>query len=289
MKKRFIALACAASILGSSALSLPISGHAEEAAEIPVVQMEKSKALAHEPESEITGEIAVIAGEHPIHVNITMYSSEKPVVYYDTDLTASEGSSQTKYVFLVDYSEYPDQAQLAEFQNTYTADYLTGVYSSCYQVTISAPDTDGAVYEEKPVLIADFHADANVKNKTTYTYNVQFSTDQQQPVLYEVPSVNMQDGSADISRNISMLWKPYTLGDVDENDKIDMTDAYLILIYSSYLSLGTTPDMEINTDAADVDENGKIDMTDAYLTLIYTSYLALGNKMTLEEFLASRL
>ena len=73
MKIRFLSLICAASVLGTTTLLLPISGSAEEDGTVTtVVQMERSKALAYEPENEITGEIALIVDEHPIHVNITM-------------------------------------------------------------------------------------------------------------------------------------------------------------------------------------------------------------------------
>ncbi len=290
MKKRLLALACAAVAFGSVVLPQTcVAAAAEGDGGITVVQIEKSKALAYQPESEITGEIAIVVAEHPVHVNITMYSSERPVVYYDVDLTASENTSPTKYIFPVDHSEYPIQERLSEFQNTYTEAYFTGVYSSCYQVTISVPDTEDAIYTEESVLVADPHADAVVTGKTRYIYTVNFDENMEQAVSAGEPSVSINDGNAEIRRNISMLWKPYALADADDNGVIDMTDAYLILLYNSYISAGGKPNFEINTDAADVDKDGSITMQDAYLTLLYTSYCSAGMKFTFEEFMASDL
>ena len=57
-----------------------------------------------------------------------------------------------------------------------------------------------------------------------------------------------------------------TFGDVNGDDKIDSTDARLVLQYA----VGKIDDTAITTAVADVDGNGKVDSTDARLILQYT-------------------
>lgn len=85
---------------------------------------------------------------------------------------------------------------------------------------------------------------------------------------------------------------PTMVGDADMNGKIEMNDAYRVLIYASNRALGNSEymlypdDMLINHYLLllmDVDENGEVNMTDAYWILIYSSYCALGVEKTWDE------
>lgn len=288
MFQKIVAL-CSASLLCGTMTMTPWTVSAEEAVDCPSITMAKCDALSTQPESKITGEIAVLVHDYPIHVTITMYSSEKPVTYYDTDLAPQEGTTSTEYIFLVDYSEYPSPDQLPTFDKQYTSDFLDGTYSSSYSVTITAPDTDNAVYTEESVLIADPHAESAVTGNTRYSYDVTFSETQEVPVIVHDPEVLVADGNAAVNRSIELLWAPYTLGDVDDNGEYTINDAYLILMYSSYLSAGATPDFDIVVEAADVDGNGIISINDAFLTLSYCSRISAGYSETFEEFLAEQL
>lgn len=86
-------------------------------------------------------------------------------------------------------------------------------------------------------------------------------------------------------------------GDVDFNGKVEMIDAYNVLIYNSKVSLGQSPvfcespiDPYQETLAfflADVDTcsdtgkaGGSISMNDAYYVLMYNSYQSLGQKVS---------
>lgn len=111
------------------------------------------------------------------------------------------------------------------------------------------------------------------------------------PLCIGSTPVKNSDGS-NLTQHILVGMK----GDVNFNGKVDMTDAYNVLLYNSKASIGQTPvfcdhptDPYQETLAyflADVDTcsksgktGGKISMTDAYHVLIYTSYQALGQKI----------
>lgn len=286
MKKNAIALACAAALSVCTTISAFSASADENVSALTTVMMPRSAALAFQPESKITGEIAIVLENHPVHVNITLYSDEKPSVYYDTDLIPEEDAGMTEYVFPVNFSEYPDQSQLDAFQNTYTADYFSGVYTSCYCVTITTIDLNQTEYQDEAVLIADFHADPVVSGTTKQVYEMTFSEEQEEDFLVGTPVVEITDGNAEISRSVSMRWQSCALGDVDEDGSITLADAYLILMYDSYRAVGIEPDFEkFVIEAADVTHDGAINLTDAYHTMMYNSMLAIGETFTFEEYL----
>ncbi|MCD8219722.1 MAG: dockerin type I domain-containing protein [Ruminococcus sp.] len=297
MKKTIPALCCAG-ILCTMTVASPWTVSADSSS-IPTVVMKKSDALYFEvnsnsgststkllPDSQITGEISVIVHDHPIHVVISRQSSEAPVVYYETDLAPKSGTTATEYVFLMDYSELPQDA--SQFDKTYTADFLTGVYSSAYAITITVPDSSGdAVYTESDLLIADWHTEEAISGVTRYQYNVTFSEDTKEAVVSSEKAAVISDGSALLEREVQLLWAPYTLGDVDNNGKIDIIDAYNILVYYATLAAtGSLPE-DANFDAADVDLDGEITIFDAYTVLIYYAKTSAGYETTLEEIVES--
>ncbi len=78
------------------------------------------------------------------------------------------------------------------------------------------------------------------------------------------------------------------MGDINQNNDVDMNDAYQILLFSSYMAAGDdgytfSNDGDIEKELllrslADVDKDNKITMQDAYYVLLYSSYRAAGNK-----------
>lgn len=97
---------------------------------------------------------------------------------------------------------------------------------------------------------------------------------------------------------ISVLPKPdYMKGDLNQDGKVLLVDAYEVLMYSSYMALGVTDytfagslgldaSMEENLFlAADVDENGEIQLSDAYNILMYSSLEAIGTPKTWDELI----
>lgn len=73
---------------------------------------------------------------------------------------------------------------------------------------------------------------------------------------------------------------PYALGDVDGDEKVDSTDASMILVDYALLSTGKD---SILTDeqhkAGDIDDDGKVDSTDASRVLEYYAYLSTGGQI----------
>ncbi len=78
----------------------------------------------------------------------------------------------------------------------------------------------------------------------------------------------------------------YTLGDVNDDGRIDSSDATSILQQYSIASTGGSYTItEIQQKAADVNKDGKIDATDATNVLQYYSYISTGGTESFENFL----
>ncbi len=204
----------------------------EQQPTVKTIQLDKSDRLSGTggtkpiPESQITGRISISVQDNPVHLKVTKYSSEKPSVYYDLDLAPAEDADITEYVLLLDYNEVPLDPSL--FRNTYTTQALTCTYASVYNVTISEPATDDAVFEDKNVIIADPKSEASVVGNSTYYYSVTFPDGMDTPVsATSARSEITDDGDWNVSREISLLYRPYALGDVDNSGKIDATDTFL--------------------------------------------------------------
>ncbi len=75
-------------------------------------------------------------------------------------------------------------------------------------------------------------------------------------------------------------------GDLNDDGKIDATDATLVLVNYSLLSTGEKMQLtESQQKAADVNGDGKIDASDATMILQYYSYLSTGGKDSFADFL----
>jgi len=78
----------------------------------------------------------------------------------------------------------------------------------------------------------------------------------------------------------------FSLGDVNDDGKIDATDATLVLVNYSLLSTGEKMQLtESQQKAADVNGDGKIDASDATMILQYYSYLSTGGDLVFKEFM----
>ena len=291
MFQKILAGLTAAAICSAAAGTL-WTASAEESTR-KTVQMEKSAALFYESngvqkpisESEITGRIVVAVQDYPVHVTITRYSIEEPVEYYDTDITPDPDADVTEFVFLTDRCEWtPDASQ---FDHTYTSDKLNRTYTSVYHVSISEPKTDGAVFEDENVIIADSHAEADISGNSVYTYQVSFSEDMKTPVSATDPTTEVSaEGSLEVSRDIALLYKPYTLGDADDDGEINARDVSLLLTYAARSSLGM-PDMEgVTPEACDVNQDGVVNANDAVYLLTYCGCIGVGEDVTLEDVVA---
>lgn len=303
MKRSISALLCAACLCTSAWIS-PFSALAEEPTEeetTPVVEMPWSKALYYDvtdengnvtkkplPESQIMGEISVIIHDNPVMVTISHQSAEGPVIYYQDELKPQEGSAVTDYRYALSYSECPQDP--SQFETVYQADFLNNIYSSAYTITISALDTKGTVYTEEGILIADPHAEDTISGKTQYVYDLTFSDDEENPVQAEAGDAQFTPaGGVVLNRRVQMLWKSYSLGDIDNNGNIDISDAYQILNYYATIFAGGTLPEGSNEKAADVDADGTISINDAFLTLKYYSVRFAGRDITFTDFLKEEL
>lgn len=276
---------------------LPVQ--AEETVE--TITWEKSDALYFEvrdesgnvsvrplPDSKITGQIAVTVHDVAVHVTITGISSEGTSLYYDVDLAPQADVSATCYIFLLDYSEVP--LDPSQFENTYTSPYLTQVYNAAYQITISNPDNSVHTYTESSLVIADPHAEPTITGTTQYAYDITTATG-------DTYAVSASGAVADVSetrdltvtRNLQFLQPPYTLGDVDDNQQINTTDAYHALQIYAGDSAGVTEDIDgILREAADVNKDGQVNTTDAFFILLYYANISAGQDVTLDDVVNQR-
>ena len=234
------------------------------------------------------GEISVIIHDNPVMVTISHQSAEGPVIYYQDELKPQEGSAVTDYRYALSYSECPQDP--SQFETVYQADFLNNIYSSAYTITISALDTKGTVYTEEGILIADPHAEDTISGKTQYVYDLTFSDDEENPVQAEAGDAQFTPaGGVVLNRRVQMLWKSYSLGDIDNNGNIDISDAYQILNYYATIFAGGTLPEGSNEKAADVDADGTISINDAFLTLKYYSVRFAGRDITFTDFLKEEL
>ena len=126
--------------------------------------------------------------------------------------------------------------------------------------------------------------------KTQYVYDLTFSDDEENPVQAEADDAQFTPaGGVVLNRRVQMLWKSYSLGDIDNNGNIDISDAYQILNYYATIFAGGTLPEGSNEKAADVDADGTISINDAFLTLKYYSVRFAGRDITFTDFLKEEL
>ncbi|MDE7225291.1 MAG: hypothetical protein K2N49_00255 [Ruminococcus sp.] len=82
----------------------------------------------------------------------------------------------------------------------------------------------------------------------------------------------------------------YPMGDVDDNLKVDASDATMILVEYGLLSTGKDSMFsEEQRNAGDIDGDGKVDSTDASKVLEYYAYLSTGGQLTrMKDWLEQR-
>lgn len=263
----------------------------EDQPTVKTIQLDKSDRLTGTggnkpiPESQITGRLSISVQKYPVHLKVTKYSSEKPSDYYDLDLAPADDADITEYVLQLDYNEVPLDPSL--FKNTYTSQALTCTYASVYHVTISEPATDGAVFEDNNVIIADPKSEASVVGNSTYFYDVTFPEEMETPVsATSARSVVTDDGDWNVSREVSLLYHPYSLGDVDNNGNIDATDTFYLMYYIALCAVGQEPPAEAIPEACDIDKNGTVDSTDLFYLMVYIAYGGAGMSLTFEQIVA---
>lgn len=79
--------------------------------------------------------------------------------------------------------------------------------------------------------------------------------------------------------------KELSAGDINGDDKIDSTDASLILAEYSLLSTSTGEFTEAMKKSADINKDGLTDSADASLILVYYGYTSTGGTDNIEKFI----
>ncbi|WP_456108129.1 dockerin type I repeat-containing protein [Ruminococcus sp.] len=283
-----------ASVLCGTMLGTLWAASAEET-DAPVkktVECAKSAALTTDvpkpvPDSQITGRIVVEVQDYPVHVTVQKLTPEGTPTYYDMNLSPAEDADITAYVLLVDYCECPQNP--AEFPHTYTSPSLTCIYNSVYHVSVSEPDTDGAVFEDDSVLIADPHMEASVSGNSTYTYAVSFPEQMTEPVSASEPTAEVTaEGNLQVSRDISLLYRPFVTGDTDGSGAIDTTDVFYLMYYVASKSAGVAVPENVKPAACDIDGNGLVDSTDAFYLMLYCAYAGIGKTTSFADLVAGK-
>lgn len=210
------------------------------------------------------GDLTVnVQTERDIRVKIVKQTKEGSITYYNT-LLEDAGT----YHFWLDSCEY---------------DMDSGEYLSTFSVTVLDEKDSGCAYTENDLLVYDPGFSTEVTG-SAFTWSV--SSVEAETRQANGTAIATMTGSVWTSSNdVTLQYIPYTLGDLDNSGKIDMTDAYRTLMYSSYIALGQEPSFTDGSSvlaensafaAADINKNLKIEMVDAYYILMYSSYSALG-------------
>ncbi len=130
------------------------------------------------------------------------------------------------------------------------------------------------------------------KNTPYGDYEVYFLTshedDPDQPYSNVYMKLESGGNSPAIIPNVKNMYIKVTganKGDVNNDGKIDATDATEILADYSLTSTGNDSSLDENQFfAADVDENSTADSNDASVILAYYSYISTGGEMSISEF-----
>ncbi len=203
--------------------------------------------------------------ERDIRVKIDKQTSEGAIGYYDT-LLEDAGT----YYFRLDSCEY---------------DITTENYLSVFSVTVLDEKDSGCAYTQD-LLVYDPGFSTEV-TESAYTWSVS-SVEAETRVATATTTPAAMEGSIWTgTSNVTLQYIPYTLGDVNDNDTVEMIDAYNTLLYNSIVSAGGETSFTENGSvleenaafsAADVNKNGVIDMVDAYYILMYNSVQSAGGK-----------
>lgn len=254
-KKQHIALALAAAILTGAVL--PAIGVSAE--ETPIAIPESSYLM------DKTGTLSMtVQGGRTLRVKIEKNTLDGVISYYDTIL-----EEDGVYNFTLDSCEYNLDTQ---------------AYDSSFTITVLDEKDSDCTYTLQDQLVID----PGFSQEITYTQydwkvvSVEGEARDVVPYATAATAVNqMWYGTVEVT----LQYVPYTLGDVNNDGKIDTFDAYETLLYYAKNSAGFTAQFTDGTSvqaenaafsAADVTKDGKIDTMDAYYILLYYARVSAG-------------
>lgn len=256
-KTQQTALAIAAAMITSSVLPSAVWAEATGTA-IPIAPSEYL--------SDTAGTLNVtVQGGRAIRVKIEKQTLDGTIPYYST-LLEEDGT----YAFSLDSCEYnPD----------------TAVYDSSFTITVlDEKDTDCA-YTLTEQLVPDPGFSLDISG-TQYDWNVTSVATAVRSVNAVATPTSSVDGVWYGAADITLEYIPYTLGDINEDAKINADDAYLALIYYARASVGQEAKFTDGTSllaenaafsAADATKDLQIDADDAYRILLYYAMTSVGS------------
>lgn len=205
-----------------------------------------------------------VQGDRAIRVKIEKQTLDGNIPYYNT-LLEEDGT----YAFSLDSCEYNPE---------------TEAYDSSFTITILDDKDTGCAYTLTEQLVPDPGFSLNISH-TQFDWNItSVATAIRETVAVSTPTSVVDSvwyGAADIS----LHYIPYTLGDINGDEKINADDAYLALVYYAKTSVGQDAKFTDNTSllaenaafsAADTTKDDKIDPDDAYRILLYYAKASVG-------------
>ena len=139
------------------------------------------------------------------------------------------------------------------------------------------------------MLIADPHMEASVSGNSTYTYAVSFPEQMTEPVSASEPTAEITaEGNLQVSRDISLLYRPFVTGDTDGSGAIDTTDVFYLMYYVASKSAGVAVPENVEPAACDIDGNGLVDSTDAFYLMLYCAYAGIGKTISFADLVAGK-
>lgn len=207
-------------------------------------------------------------GGRSLRILIRKETMEGTFTYYNTVLE-EDGS----YCFMLDACEY----------DVYSEDYI-----SSFNITIQDEKDNANSYSYSNIVIADPGFSLGVTT-TQYAWNVQAEASESRSLTYTDPVLEQSETLWFAGGAVSMESIPYTLGDVNNDDAISITDALITLQYYStkasgktatFVTDGTEFDELVAFSAADIDKDNLITITDASSILKYYSEAAAGKEAT---------
>lgn len=143
-------------------------------------------------------------------------------------------------------------------KNVGVSDGVLKMNTTDYTASSSPAFFSGCVYLVTPAESSDIGLDNG--------FSVVFYVDNVLPGFPE-PAANIIDASLYKTQEIaSYIYPKITKGDIDNNGKVDASDASLILVAYSYLSTGKNP--ALNFELFDWNDDGRIDSSDASDVLV---------------------
>ncbi len=196
--------------------------------------------------------------QNETELDITVNKTEPEGIfrYYDTTIPVSKDKES---VYRMDLS---------------CCEYLvdTGEYASCYTITIDVPGRHLAEYSQD-ILIKDSGFEDLERCQYYFYVTAEISEKSGSEILGSNEYVT-EDGIQICEQYVRIFYTEALTGDVNEDGKVNITDAANIL--ECYAGLSAGLDNKAYPDSADVDGNGKVEIMDASSVLVYYAQNAVG-------------